>query len=155
MYYRRPYARYRPPYSRYSPILTHLLGPILTYPPSHLPPAPQLSTDPVFLVISGDRDEKKAGQEAGDADEAPEAEEKEAGGASWEVAPIYRHPRAPSVREEEEDVDDVPLSGEYIRSKLAGRVIHPPAHFCFLEFSCHGLFLFLVCFLLLFAFLSR
>lgn len=72
-------------------------------------------------LLRGDRDEKKAGQEAGDADEAPEAEEKEAGGASWEVAPIYRHPRAPSVREEEEDVDDVPLSGEYIRSKLAGR----------------------------------
>jgi hypothetical protein len=77
--------------------LTHLL-PLL--------PLLQLNSD--FDLEGSERDEAEGDKEA---DQVKD------------VAPIYLHPRAPSIREDEdgEPFDDVPLSAQYLRSKMVGK----------------------------------
>jgi len=70
------------------------------------PPCSQLNSD--FDLEGSERDEAEGDKEA---DQVKD------------VAPIYLHPRAPSIREDEdgEPFDDVPLSAQYLRSKMVGK----------------------------------
>lgn len=63
-----------------------------------------------FELDGSDRDE--------DAEKEAEVEDR-----AKLLAPIYLHPRAPAIREDEdgEPFDDVPLSAQYLRQKMVGK----------------------------------
>uniref|UniRef100_A0A6U2J1Z8 ODAD1 central coiled coil region domain-containing protein n=1 Tax=Hemiselmis andersenii TaxID=464988 RepID=A0A6U2J1Z8_HEMAN len=71
-------------------------------------------------ILKDDDDQNDFDLEGSDREEAEDKEEEE---QQKDTAPIYLHPRAPEIRDDEEGeaIDDVPLSAQYLRNKMAGR----------------------------------
>ncbi len=57
-----------------------------------------------------------------DESDQEEPEEQDVPSIVKETPPMYLNPRAPSIKDDEDgDLDDVPLSAEYLRTKMANR----------------------------------
>ena len=71
-------------------------------------------------LLRDENDDGKRNLEAAE-EEQQEIEDKEPGPGDKEMAPIYMKPRAPSVRDDDDGDQDMPLSADYLRQQLQGK----------------------------------
>jgi hypothetical protein len=71
-------------------------------------------------LLRDDGDESKRNMEAAE-EEQHDIEDKETGPGGKEMAPIYMKPRAPSVRDDEDDDHEQPLATEFLREEMKGK----------------------------------